>query len=177
MIENPMNLSVTVDIALGAPLSAGALNRILRAEGFQLHYDVYAVPRAGDAPAWHSDNLAIVTLLREGRESDAQDGADAIRLMYPLPWLFADHIEHFADLVERVSAALKARPSLGELAYTRERFLAACDEQVTCLLTEWGEEPGSAALFEIGEGIREQEFKRHTMWAAHGKAPPKRDGK
>ena len=172
MQGNPMELTVTVDLPLGQGMPAGPLNRLLRGQGFVLHYDVYAFPRPGDAPPWHSGNLANVYLLRGGSESDAQDGADTIRLVYPLPWLFSDHVDAFADLVDGLSTALDCTPLFDGAPYTRAGFVAACDDHVTWLLTEWGEEPGSAGLHEIGENIRKQDYARRSMWAAHGREPP-----
>lgn len=138
---------VAVTLALAEAVSAGRLNRILRDLGATLYYDVYSFDRPDKHPRWQSEAFASVDLTLNGERADAQDGADTIRVSYPLATVPSTFIGPYVELVYTLADRLDGVPvHYDGRPITAPELTVELERMVTELMTEWGEEPGSQTL-------------------------------
>ncbi len=146
MKDDPFHQIVSVDIELKKAYSAGGINRILKEFGAKLHYDVYSFERIDKGPIWQSESYIYVALFYKGKEVDAQETSDRIELQYPLATIGSEYISKFAEIVTNLASFFNSNPKLDSTIVDKKGLVSHCDELVTELITEWGEEPGSETL-------------------------------
>ena len=139
---------VAVELRLGRVVESGEIYRHLRSIGFQLFYDVYAMPRPDSAPHpnWQSEELVYVDLRRGGVAVDAQESCDSMCLSYPLATIEQSLIEAFLDTVEKVQQRLGGELYLDGQQVSVPEVKERLDACVADLWKEWGLEPETTAF-------------------------------
>ncbi|KZM42190.1 hypothetical protein OA92_13410 [Marinomonas sp. SBI22] len=146
MIDDPFHQSVSVFIDFDKTYSSGQLNRKLKELGATLYYDVYSFKRKDKGPIWQSESLIYVVTFYDDKEVDAQDSSNRLELKYPLATLGADQITMFAKVAGNVADSFGVKPLLDGLEVTEGEIIQHCEDLVTDLMEQWGEEPGSKTL-------------------------------
>lgn len=146
MSDDPFFQSVSVSIPFEQEYSAGKVNRILKSLGATLYYDVYSFDRSEKGPIWQSESFAYTDLFCKGVRVDAQETSDCLELIFPLATIGSEYIGKFTELVEKCAEAFQATPLYKGEVTSKERLLSVCDNFVSRLMAEWGEEPGSESL-------------------------------
>ena len=146
MSTDPFHQMVSVLFPLDRALSPGAVNRVMKSLGATLHYDVYGFDRDDEHPIWQSGSYVYVSLLREGKEVNAQDDCDAIELRYPLATVSSEYVSRFVDVVNKLESQLAVKPRIGGHVVNGDLVASHCEALVTELMQEWGEEPGSKQM-------------------------------
>lgn len=146
MNDDPFYQMVHVELELGKNFSAGRVNRIIKEAGGTLSYDVYGFKRTDKAPVWQSGSYLYLSLYSDGERVDAQEAADKIVLEYPMATIGSEFISKFADVAEKLASAFEVKALLNGKVCDRDGLIAHCEDIVSRLMSEWGEEPGSESL-------------------------------
>ncbi len=132
-------------ISLPEPVSAGKGNRLLRELGASLHYDVYGF-NASLHELWQSESILYLELLSAENKVDAQEGFDAISIKYPLATRPSSDQAPALALIQKIIDKFGGVATYESRAFSVGLVQADWDECNSELLSEWGEEPGSATL-------------------------------
>lgn len=146
MTNDPFYQIISVSFKLGKQYSAGEINRILKEAGATLHYDVYGYKRSNKGPIWQSESYIYVTLFCKGKEVDAQESIDKIELQYPMATISSEYISKFVDAVMELASIFDVAALLNGKPSDKKSLISYCENIVTVLMNEWGEEPGSKSL-------------------------------
>jgi hypothetical protein len=146
MTNDPFHQIVTVELELDKQYSAGEINRILKESGATLHYDVYGFERADKGPIWQSESYIYVALFCDGNEVDAHATVDKIEFQYPMATIGSEYISRFVDTVTTLASIFNVRIQVGGSHIDKKHLISHCEDIVTELMSEWGEEPGSETL-------------------------------
>lgn len=137
-----------IDVELKIPevLSSGKLNRILKEHGAKLSYDVYSFDRNEEGFDWQSESYLHCRLYMDEREVDAQESVNKLVLSYPLATIGSEYISLFAKKIEALSNEFGATVYLDSRAVSTSDLISYCEDCVTSLMENFGEEPGSKTL-------------------------------
>jgi len=146
MTNDPFHQMISVELKLEKQYSSGEVNRIMKEAGATLYYDVYGFERPEKGPVWQSESYIYVTLFFNSKEVDAQECANKIKLQYPMATIGSEYISKFANTVALLSSHFDVPITLDGKHTDKNGLIYYCENVVTELMNEWGEEPGSEAL-------------------------------
>lgn len=137
---------VNIELVLPEVFTPGRMNRIFKESGATLHYDVYSFERKEKGPDWQSDSYIHIHLFLNEKEVDAQESANRVILSYPLATISSEYISFFQEKVTALGSVFGAKAHMKSELISAPDLILYCENCVTDLMENFGEEPGSKTL-------------------------------